>query len=235
MLIQAVPETAAAVGTLTADILLVDHDEAVRLTMGAVLEEDGHRASLESAIEALRGGAFSYLLKPCDLGDLRQAISAGLARRRLIESTRLAAQANQDRSARALAQRVARRAVRLQELTAQLSSAPNVRFHHRRRSRTALALIRRSRAPSGCGVMLCHGNPIYPRMDHFRLTCSTGSSVTGRRQITWRLGRSTSRTIHCCTSHVCALISPPPQIAQPEYSYSYVLRVNQTTVIDAGG
>jgi DNA-binding NtrC family response regulator len=140
VLIQATRDTVAGVGTLAADILLVDDDDAVRLTMGAVLEEDGHRvqpasdlatarrllddqvfevlivdlrldedsgleilklarqrdpdlvgivitayASLESAIEALRGGAFSYLLKPCDLGDLRQAISAGLARRRLIE------------------------------------------------------------------------------------------------------------------------------------------------------
>jgi signal transduction histidine kinase/ActR/RegA family two-component response regulator len=178
VLIQAVPATAAGVSALTADILLVDDDDAVRLTLSAVLEEDGHRvhpapdlatarsllddhvfevlvvdlrlgkdsgldilklarerdpdlvgiiitayASLESAIEALRGGAFSYLLKPCDLADLRQAISAGLARRRLMESTRLEAQATQDRSARALAQRVARRAVRLQELTAHLSSS----------------------------------------------------------------------------------------------------------------
>ena len=178
VLIQAIPDTAAGVSTVTADILLVDDDDAVRLTMSAVLEEDGHRvqtspdlstarsllddhvfevlvvdlrlghdsgleilrlarqrdpdlvgivitayASLESAIEALRGGAFSYLLKPCDVADLRHAISAGLARRRLIESTRLAAQTNHDRSARALAQRVARRAVRLQELTAQLSSS----------------------------------------------------------------------------------------------------------------
>src|SRR5581483_2714932 len=80
-------------------------------------------ATLESAIEALKGGAFSYLLKPCDLADLRQAIAAGLHRRALAEATRLAAQAAQERNARRAAQRAMRRVARLQELTSQLSTS----------------------------------------------------------------------------------------------------------------
>lgn len=80
-------------------------------------------ATLESAIEALKGGAFSYLLKPCDIADLRQAIAAGLHQRALAEATRLAAQAARERSARRVAQRAVRRVARLQELTAQLSTS----------------------------------------------------------------------------------------------------------------
>ena len=42
-------------------------------------------ASLESAIEALRGGAYDYLVKPCSEDELKLKIGRGLERARLIE------------------------------------------------------------------------------------------------------------------------------------------------------
>ncbi|MBV8083444.1 MAG: response regulator [Chloroflexi bacterium] len=204
LLIQAASnaETAPA----TADILLVDDEENVRLTISGVLALDGHHiatapdmatarelmqdrrfevlivdlhigqdnglellreararegelvgivitgyASLESAIEALHGGAFSYLLKPFDVADLRQAIAAGLARRRLAEANRLAAEAARAESERQLAQRVARRAIRLQELTAQLSSSLATKDVLERIVHAAVELLECQTA----GVFLC--------------------------------------------------------------------------------
>jgi signal transduction histidine kinase len=44
--------------------------------------------SLESAVKALREGAYDYLLKPCDVLELRMTVSRGL------EQTRMAAQVN---------------------------------------------------------------------------------------------------------------------------------------------
>jgi len=38
-------------------------------------------ASLESAVKALREGAYDYLLKPCDVEELRATVSRGLERR----------------------------------------------------------------------------------------------------------------------------------------------------------
>lgn len=40
-------------------------------------------ASLESAVKALREGAYDYLLKPCDVEELRSTVSRGLERRRV--------------------------------------------------------------------------------------------------------------------------------------------------------
>ncbi|GAC1459162.1 MAG: hypothetical protein NVSMB8_08490 [Candidatus Limnocylindrales bacterium] len=40
-------------------------------------------ASLESAVKALREGAYDYLLKPCDVEELRSTVTRGLERRRV--------------------------------------------------------------------------------------------------------------------------------------------------------
>ena len=40
-------------------------------------------ASLETAVEALRQGAYAYLIKPCEVADLRSTVSRGLERARL--------------------------------------------------------------------------------------------------------------------------------------------------------
>ena len=114
-------------------LLLVDDEESVAITMGAILEMDGYEvtisttatdalgklraqvydlvltdlrldgtdgltivgevcrlqpetvsiiltgyASLESAIKALREGAYDYLIKPCDVDDLRAVVARGI-------------------------------------------------------------------------------------------------------------------------------------------------------------
>ncbi|MDQ3811551.1 MAG: response regulator, partial [Chloroflexota bacterium] len=40
-------------------------------------------ASLESAIKALRQGAYDYLIKPCDVEELRAVVARGIERRQL--------------------------------------------------------------------------------------------------------------------------------------------------------
>jgi DNA-binding NtrC family response regulator len=40
-------------------------------------------ASMDSAVKALREGAYDYLLKPCDVEELRSTVERGLERRRL--------------------------------------------------------------------------------------------------------------------------------------------------------
>ena len=125
------------------NILLVDDDESVRITMQAVLESDGHivtavdggaqalallreisfdlvltdlrmedvdglrvlaevqraapetiaimltgYASLESAVKSLHEGAYAYLIKPCNVDELRATIDRGLERRRLTQQLR---------------------------------------------------------------------------------------------------------------------------------------------------
>src|SRR5207237_7328214 len=40
-------------------------------------------ASLESAIKALREGAYDYLIKPCDVEELRAVVARGVERRQL--------------------------------------------------------------------------------------------------------------------------------------------------------
>jgi signal transduction histidine kinase len=122
----------------TANLLVVDDEESVAVTMGAILEMDGYSvsisisgadavrqlhesefdlvltdlrlddmdglnvvsevcrvqpetvsiiltgfASLESAIKALREGAYDYLIKPCDVEELRAVVRRGVERRQL--------------------------------------------------------------------------------------------------------------------------------------------------------
>jgi len=119
-------------------LLVVDDEESVAVTMGAILEMDGYDvaistsgadamkrlresefdlvltdlrlddtdgltiitevcrlqpetvsivltgyASLESAIKALREGAYDYLIKPCDVDELRAVVARGIERRQL--------------------------------------------------------------------------------------------------------------------------------------------------------
>jgi two-component system, sensor histidine kinase and response regulator len=119
-------------------LLVVDDEESVAVTMGAILEMDGYQvaistsgadalkrlredtfdlvltdlrlddvdglsivsevcriqpdtvsiiltgyASLESAIKALREGAYDYLIKPCDVEELRAVVARGVERRQL--------------------------------------------------------------------------------------------------------------------------------------------------------
>jgi two-component system phosphate regulon sensor histidine kinase PhoR len=126
-----------------ADILLVDDEESVRLTLQAVLRQEGYNvtavgtgaealkairehkfdllftdlriddidgltllaaaqkrdpetisilltgyASLESAVQALRHGAFNYLLKPCNIDEMKLTIARGLEKKRLAEALR---------------------------------------------------------------------------------------------------------------------------------------------------
>ena len=121
-----------------ADILVVDDEEGVLLTMQAILEMDGYRvataqrgstaidllrrhaydvvltdlrlddldgmtilaetrrtspdtvsimltgyASLDSAVQALREGAYDYLVKPCDVEELKATVARGVERRQL--------------------------------------------------------------------------------------------------------------------------------------------------------
>jgi signal transduction histidine kinase len=122
----------------TGSLLVVDDEESVAITMGAILELDGYEvaiatsgvdairklresefdlvltdlrlddmdglsivsevcrvqpdavaiiltgyASLESAIKALREGAYDYLIKPCDVDELRVVVARGIERRQL--------------------------------------------------------------------------------------------------------------------------------------------------------
>lgn len=45
-------------------------------------------ASLESAVQALRYGAFNYLLKPCNIDEMKLTITRGLEKKRLAEALR---------------------------------------------------------------------------------------------------------------------------------------------------
>jgi signal transduction histidine kinase len=122
----------------TGSLLVVDDEESVAVTMGAILQLDGYEvaiatsgadafrklhesefdlvltdlrlddtdglsivsevcrvqpdtvsiiltgyASLESAIKALREGAYDYLIKPCDVDELRAVVARGIERRQL--------------------------------------------------------------------------------------------------------------------------------------------------------
>jgi two-component system, sensor histidine kinase and response regulator len=126
------------VQTTTGRLLIVDDEESVAVTIGAILELDGYSvsisttgaeamrelrknsfdlvltdlrlddadglsligeigriqpetvsivltgyASLESAIKALREGAYDYLIKPCDVEELRAVVARGVERRQL--------------------------------------------------------------------------------------------------------------------------------------------------------
>ncbi|MBV9169938.1 MAG: response regulator, partial [Chloroflexi bacterium] len=121
-----------------ASLLVIDDEESVAVTMGAILEMEGYQvaitttgaealrrlreqtfdvvltdlrlddtdglsivaelrkiqpdavaimltgyASMESAIKALREGAYDYLIKPCDVDELRVVVARGIERRHL--------------------------------------------------------------------------------------------------------------------------------------------------------
>src|SRR6266850_2233537 len=98
-------------------VLIVDDEESVTITMAAILEMDGYSvatalrgedvlaaarrkssdtvgivltgyASLESAVTALREGAYDYMLKPADVEELRATVARGIERRRLGQQLR---------------------------------------------------------------------------------------------------------------------------------------------------
>ncbi|MDE3076851.1 MAG: response regulator, partial [Chloroflexota bacterium] len=92
-------EALAAIGRQEIDLLLTDlriGDFDGMSLLAAARKHDPETvavlltgyASLESAIQALRNGAFAYLLKPCNLDELKLTIERGLEKKRLAEALR---------------------------------------------------------------------------------------------------------------------------------------------------
>lgn len=79
-------------------------------------------ASVESAIAALREGAYDYLIKPCIVDDLKHTVRRGLEHRRLRLAER-EARASLEEINRELEQRVADRTAELQKLNEELVAA----------------------------------------------------------------------------------------------------------------
>jgi signal transduction histidine kinase len=79
-------------------------------------------ASLESAIAAMRHGAYDYLIKPCLIEDLKLTIRRGLEHRRLIMAER-EARANLERLNRELELRVEERTAELNRVNDELAGA----------------------------------------------------------------------------------------------------------------
>jgi signal transduction histidine kinase len=79
-------------------------------------------ASLESAIAAMRQGAYDYLIKPCNIDDMRHTILRGLEHRRLILAEQQAREGLQQLN-RELEQRVEERTAELKLLNDELASA----------------------------------------------------------------------------------------------------------------
>ena len=79
-------------------------------------------ASLESAIAAMRHGAYDYLIKPCVIEDLKLTIQRGLEHRSLMLAER-DARANLERLNRELEQRVEERTRELQRVNEDLERA----------------------------------------------------------------------------------------------------------------
>src|SRR5712691_10517016 len=76
-------------------------------------------ASLESAIQALRAGAYDYLVKPSEVEELRSTVGRGLERRRLGQEVR-ARVAELERANREIADLNASLQTRIDEATAEL-------------------------------------------------------------------------------------------------------------------
>src|SRR2546423_3789714 len=72
-------------------------------------------ASVESAIAALRQGAYDYLVKPCIIDDLKMTVQRGVEHRRLMLAEQQA-RANLERLNRELEQRVEERTAELTRL-----------------------------------------------------------------------------------------------------------------------
>ena len=79
-------------------------------------------ASLESAIAAMRQGAYDYLIKPCIINDLKHTIQRGLEHRRLMKAEQ-EARSNLEQLNRELERRVNERTSELQEVNEELERA----------------------------------------------------------------------------------------------------------------
>jgi signal transduction histidine kinase len=157
-----------------ADILVVDDEEGVLITMQAILEMEGYAvataqkgsaaidllrghtydvvltdlrlddldglailaetrrtspetvaimltgyASLDSAVQALREGAYDYLIKPCDVEELKATVARGVERRQLTQQLRARMQELEDAN-RTIRQMNAQLQERIEQATAQL-------------------------------------------------------------------------------------------------------------------
>ncbi|MGA9768452.1 MAG: response regulator [Blastocatellia bacterium] len=83
-------------------------------------------ASLESAIAAMRQGAYDYLVKPCIIDDMKHTIQRGLEHRRLMLAEQ-DARANLELLNRELERRVEERTAELQRVNEELARANNVK------------------------------------------------------------------------------------------------------------
>jgi len=79
-------------------------------------------ASVESAIAALRQGAYDYLIKPCIIDDLKMTVRRGVEHRRLMLAEQQA-RTNLERLNRELEQRVAERTAELSRLNEELAES----------------------------------------------------------------------------------------------------------------
>ncbi|HVG18322.1 MAG TPA: response regulator [Blastocatellia bacterium] len=83
-------------------------------------------ASLESAIAAMRQGAYDYLVKPCIIDDMKHTIQRGLEHRRLMLAEQEARQ-NLELLNRELERRVEQRTVELKRVNEELANANNAK------------------------------------------------------------------------------------------------------------
>jgi signal transduction histidine kinase len=83
-------------------------------------------ASLESAIAAMRQGAYDYLVKPCIIDDMKHTIQRGLEHRRLMLAEQ-DARAHLELLNRELERRVEERTAELQRVNEELARANNVK------------------------------------------------------------------------------------------------------------
>ena len=83
-------------------------------------------ASLESAIAAMRQGAYDYLVKPCIIDDMKHTIQRGLEHRRLMLAEQ-EARANLEQLNRELERRVEERTSELQQVNEELERANNAK------------------------------------------------------------------------------------------------------------
>ncbi|MCA1817612.1 MAG: response regulator [Acidobacteria bacterium] len=83
-------------------------------------------ASVESAIAALQQGAYDYLIKPCDIDEMKHTIRRGVEHRRLMLAEQRA-RANLERLNRELERRVEERTAELTRLNEELAEANRVK------------------------------------------------------------------------------------------------------------